>query len=268
MRALHLPILTLTILAACSPKRIDEEPILDNGDRVPDPDVVAATATGTAPGDAMTAAAERDSIAAEALTDCSPTVCDALARGEVALGMNRTQVLAATRTTPAAWSIRGAEGAAVMVPASWTSPPRDAVADIAMVQLHDGGVSRYSYREAQGMRLVAAPEDATMAGRSDALARMLIREGDELVAVGRFDAALDRYDRADVLRPGDSMLDYKIAVVLDKQLRPIEALIRYKLFLHRLELERIEAVGDAYAKLADAIAHARERVIVLERRTR
>ncbi|NIP80796.1 MAG: hypothetical protein GWM90_16900, partial [Gemmatimonadetes bacterium] len=44
-------------------------------------------------------------------------------------------------------------------------------------------------------------------------------------------------------------------------------LIRYQLFLHQLELERIEAVGDAYAKLADAIAHARERVIILERRT-
>lgn len=268
MRALHLPILTLAILAACTPKRIDEEPILDNGDRVPDPDAVAAAAAGTASGDAMTTAARRDSIAAAALSDCTPAVCDALARGEVALGMNRAQVMAATRTTPEAWSIRSAEDATVMVPAAWTSPPRDAVSDVAMVQLHDGRVSRYSYREAQGVRLVASPEDASMEGRSDEIARMLIREGDELVAAGRFDAALNRYDRADVLRPGDSMLDYKIAVVLDKQLRPVEAMIRYKLFLHRLELERIEAVGDAYAKLADAIAHARERVIVLERRTR
>jgi hypothetical protein len=35
-----------------------------------------------------------------------------------------------------------------------------------------------------------------------------------------------------------------------------------------LELEKIQAVGEAYGNLANAIAHARERVIVLERQTR
>lgn len=265
MRAPTLSILLLSVLVACSPKLVDEEPILDNGDRVPDPDVVAATA-GAGSGTASTAA-RRDSIAAEALADCEPAVCDALARGEVALGMNRAQVLASTRTTPDAWSIREAGDATVMVPAAWTSPPRDAVADLAMVQIHDDRVTRYSYREAQGMRLVAEPADATTQGRADALADRLVREADELVAAGRLDAALDRYDRADILRPGDSMLDYRIALVLDKQLRPVEALIRYKLFLHKLELEKIDAVGDQYAKLADAIARARERIIVLEKRT-
>ena len=267
MRAPTLSILLLSVLAACSPKRVNEEPILDNGDRVPDPDAVAASAGGAADADADAMAARRDSIAAEALTDCEPAVCDALARGEVALGMNRAQVLASTRTTPDAWSIRQAGDATVMVPDSWTRPPRDAVADLAMVQIHDGRVTRYSYREAQGMRLVAAPADATTQGRADALADRLIREADDLVAAGRLDAALDRYDRADILRPGDSLLDYRIALVLDKQLRPVEALIRYKLFLHKLELEKIDAVGDQYAKLADAIARARERIIVLEKRT-
>jgi hypothetical protein len=97
---------------------------------------------------------------------------------------------------------------------------------------------------------------------------MLLREGDDLVARGEFDMALSRYDRAQVLRPGDAQIDYRIATVLDKQLRPIEALIRYQLFLHRLELERIEAVGQAYGHLANAIAHARERVIILEKQTR
>jgi hypothetical protein len=64
------------------------------------------------------------------------------------------------------------------------------------------------------------------------------------------------------------LVEYRIATVLDKQLRPIEALIRYQLFLHQLELEKIRATGEAYGHLASAIAHARERVIVLERQTR
>ena len=42
--------------------------------------------------------------------------------------------------------------------------------------------------------------------------------------------------------------------------------MRYQTFLHKLELEKIGAVGDANAKLADAIARARERIIVLEKR--
>ena len=73
-------------------------------------------------------------------------------------------------------------------------------------------------------------------------------------------AALDRYDRASILRPDDALLDYRIASILDRQLRPIEALIRYQLFLHRLELEKIDAHGRAYANMADAIAHARAHV--------
>ena len=40
------------------------------------------------------------------------------------------------------------------------------------------------------------------------------------------------------------------------------------LFLHQLELEKIEAVGNANAKLAEAIAHAQERIVVLDRRAR
>src|SRR5690606_14945170 len=80
--------------------------------------------------------------------------------------------------------------------------------------------------------------------------------GDDLAARGDLDGALDRYDRAQVLQPDNVELEYRIATVLDKQLRPIEALIRYQLFLHRLELEKIEAVGDAYAQLADAVRGA------------
>lgn len=180
------------------------------------------------------------------------------------LGMDEKEVMAATRTTAEAWSVRHAGAATVMVPMSRSNAPRDAQGEIALIQLRDGHVTAYGYHEAQGVRLVDEPADATTAGRASALAEMLIREGDDFVARGDLDRALDRYDRASVLS-NDPLLDYRIATLLDKQLRPIEALVRYRLFLHRLELEKIEAVGDAYAKLADAIAHARERIIILEK---
>jgi hypothetical protein len=152
-----------------------------------------------------------------------------------------------------------------MVPVSISHAPRDVVGELAMLQLSHGMVKAYSYRESQGVRVVANPEDATTEGRASAMADMLVREGDDLVARGDFNGALNRYDRAQVLRAGDAMIDYRIATVLDKQLRPIEAQIRYQLFLHKLELEKIKAVGEANAQLANAIAHAKERIIVLEK---
>ncbi|HEX6938746.1 MAG TPA: hypothetical protein VF158_04995 [Longimicrobiales bacterium] len=266
MERLTLVVL-IAVLAACAPKRVNEEPILENGDRVPDADATVATIHNQAVVDQAERMDARDQIAAEALASCTPEVCAAITRGELALGMNETQVMAATRTTPEAWSVRRAGNAVVMVPVSRSNAPRDGMGEIAMVQLRDGQVSTYSYLEAGGVRVVDDPDDATTSGRAAAMADMLIREGDDLAARGDLDGALDRYDRASVLR-ADPMIDYRIATVLDKQLRPIEALIRYRLFLHRLELEKIDAVGDAYAKLAEAIAHARERVIILENRGR
>jgi alkylation response protein AidB-like acyl-CoA dehydrogenase len=59
-----------------------------------------------------------------------------------------------------------------------------------------------------------------------------------------------------------------MATSLDKLLRPIEASLRYRLFLHQLELEKIAAVGSANAKLAEAIAYAQQRIVVLDRRAR
>ena len=156
---------------------------------------------------------------------------------------------------------------AILVPRSTMHAPHDAMGELAMVQVADGQVRSYSYREAQGVRVVSRPEDATTDGRAVAMADMLVREGDDYMARGEFDMALNRYDRAHVLKPGDPSITYRVATTLDKQLRPIEALIQYQLFLHQMELEKIEAYGDAYAKLADAIAHARERVIILERRS-
>lgn len=256
------------LLAACSVKRIQEEPILENGDQIASADRAVERARLDAARDQGTLAARRDSIAAVALASCGGATCAGLARGEIMLGMSPAQVMAATGTTPDAWVARAAGTATVLAPLSRDQYPRDAAGNVALVQLENGRVTSVSYSEPSGVRVVATESDATADGRGRARAETLVREGDEYAAAGDLRRALDRYDRASVLRPGDATLDYRIATVLDKQLRPVEALVRYQLFLHRLELERIEAQGNADAKLADAIARARERVIILEKQAR
>ena len=265
-----VPVLTLAALSAaalagCAPKRVDQEPILDNNDRVPEARVDAVAAESAERQAA--ARTSRDSITAEALATCTGDVCAAVTRGELSLGMNEVQVLAATRTTEAAWTIRRADGSTVLVPKSLQHAPEDASGEVVMVQVANGAVRSYSYREPQGIRVVSSPEDATISGQAAATAEMLIREGDDYAARGEFDLALNRYDRAHILKPNDPMIIYRVATTLDKQLRPIQALIQYQRFLHDLEIERIRAVGEAYGNLAEAIAHARERVIVLERQS-
>jgi hypothetical protein len=259
-------VLGLMVLAACSPKRIQQQPIMQTGEIVPSSDQVVEMVAVESDEMRQAHLMRRDSIANVAMATCTPAVCEAVARGEVAIGMNELQVLAATRTTEASWRARRAAGSAVLVPVSTVDPPRDAVAGVMMVQLRNGQVAAYTYRDARGVRVVDSPADATQEARTAAIADALIREGDDLAANGDMAAALDRYDRASTLKPRDVMLEYRIASILDRSLRPVEALIRYKRFLHQLELEKIEAKGDAYAKLADAIARARERVIILEKR--
>ena len=263
-RYLLLPVIAL---AACAPKRINEPPILETGDRVESTDVVIERAREDASRTQREAMARRDAAAATAMSTCEPEICAAITRGEVAIGMTEAQVMAATRTSEGAWSTRDAGEATVMVPAARTST-RDAAGELGMIQLRNGRVASYSYNESQGVRLVSSPADATTAARASALADMLLREGDDYVARGEFDMALNRYDRAQVLRPADPEIDYRIATLLDQQLRPVEALMRYQLFLHRLEIEKIQARGEAWGHLADAIAHARERILILERQTR
>jgi hypothetical protein len=180
--------------------------------------------------------------------------------------MTETQVMAATRTTDEAWTARRSAGSTVLVPRLADDPPRDMIAGLAIVQLRNGQVASFTYREPHGLRVVDSPVDATGDARTAAAADALIRDADALVAGGDLDAALDRYDRASILQPRDAMLEFRIATILDKQLRPVEALMRYQRFLHQMELEKIQAVGEANAKLSDAIVHARERIIVLERR--
>jgi hypothetical protein len=265
------PTLFITALAAAScanPKRIEEGPItvMRNGDRV-NPSVHATDAATTQALEAgITGRERRDSIAAVAFASCAPSVCLALGRGEVALGMTEAQVMAATRTTELSWTVRRSGGVAVLAPRDPDAAPRDAVAPVALVQLADGTVASLTYREPQGLRTIATAADVSSANVARATA--LTREGDAMAAAGDFTAALERYDRASVVSQADPELQYKMATALDKLLRPREAELRYRLFLHRLELETIAAYGEANAKLAGAALAARERIVVLERQSR
>lgn len=260
--------ITALVVAGCAPKRIDELPIaiMRNGDRVADPTSAVDAATTRALESRIEGHERRDSVAAAAYASCTPDVCAALGRGEVALGMTEAQLFAATRTTDIAWTARRSGGVMVLVPLDGDAGPRDAVAPLALVQLADGAVKSMTYREPQGLRTVTSAADVNDANRARAAA--LTREGDALAAAGDFTAALERYDRASVVDRADPELQYKMATSLDKLLRPREAELRYTLFLHQLELEKIEAVGNANAKLADAIAQARQRIIVLDQRNR
>lgn len=253
--------------AACGPRMQPPRPILQNGQTVSS-GVESTIARANAQGEAERArtAEERDATEAAALAACIGAVCDAITRGEVVVGMTEEQVLAATRTTRAAWDARGGGRVRTLTAATRGEEPHDVVGTLAYVTLEGGRVRSLAYREPQGVRLVASAADARPEGVARARAEALLREGDELALVGRFTEALDRYDRADVVRPENPETTLRIARALDKLLRPQEAALRYRLFLHQLELEKIRAQGEAYAHLAAAMVEARERIVVLERR--
>ena len=92
----------------------------------------------------------------------------------------------------------------------------------------------------------------TATGRPGRYGFTIRRDGGEVLSEGTLDLAAGGSGR--------------IATTLDKQLRPIEAILRYQLFIHQLELEKINARGDAAAKIAEAIARAHERIVVIENR--
>ena len=249
--------------AACGPR---PRPIIQNGQVLPTPTeetIVRAQYEGEL--ERARLQDQRAATTASALATCTGPVCDAVARGELALGMTEAQVLAATRTTPAAWEIRGDGRATAMTSRGITEGPSDAIGEIAFVTLQNGVVRSYTYREPQGFRTVSSPADATMAGRTAAQADAMLREGDDFTLTGDLARALDRYDRADILRPNHAETNLRIARTLDKQLRPIEAILRYRMFIHQMELERIRVHGEAAARVAEAITRAQERIIVLER---
>ena len=198
---------------------------------------------------------------ATATSTCTPDVCAAIGRNEMAIGMSRAAVFAVTNSMPEGWNIRGTESSGSMMPADRNL--KDRVSELAMVTFRDGRVVSYTYRETQGLRTVAAREDATMEGRRRAQAATLLEQGDQLVAAGRADEALARYDQADVIDPNNPGTTLRIAKLLDQQLRPLEALMRYQKFLHEMEIERIDARGRANAELAGAVVAAQARVVHL-----
>lgn len=257
-------LLGLVILPACGPKLV---PVMQNGSIVPDrTDAVVQAARTEGEIERTRLSEQRAEAGTIALATCAPDICEAVARGELAIGMNQDQVFAATRTSSEAWDIRPSGSIALMTTRPGSLAPRDAVGEIAYVGMQNGAVTSYTYREAQGFRMVSNQADATLAGRAAAQADALLAQGDEYAAAGRLDLALDRYDRADVIRPNHAETTLRIASTLDKQLRPIEATLRYQLFIHQMELEKIAARGDAAAKMAEAIALAQQRIIVLDRR--
>ncbi|MEO6528060.1 MAG: hypothetical protein ABIP93_15675 [Gemmatimonadaceae bacterium] len=263
------PTLFITALAACAnPKHIHEDPIalMRNGEKIEAPLRTIDAATTQALEARVEGRERRDSIATSAMVECAPAVCDALGRGELVIGMTEAQVLAATRTTELAWTTRRSGGVSVLAPRDADAGPRDAVGSVVLVQLAGNRVASLTYREPQGLRTVSGASDATDANRVRAAA--LVREGDALAAAGDFTSALDRYDRASVVTRADAELQYKMATSLDKLLRPIEAELRYRLFLNQLEIAKIDATGNANARLAAAIVAARERLVVLERGAR
>ena len=254
------------LLAACNgPRRIRERPIWSNGDRTPSQDRIIAGAAADGYSDNTMLTQARDSVYAKAVATCRGTICASVVKGEISLGMTPAQAMAATRTAPAAWTIRESGAATVMVPRVLGNSPRDQSGEVVMVQFDDDRVNAVSYRETQGIRVVSSAADTSTEGRATAMADALVREGDQFNAAGDRARALDRYDRALALRRADPMLEYKVATMLDLQLRPVEAQIRYQRFLQSLEIERIRAQGDANAQMADAIARAQQRLIVLER---
>ncbi len=265
---IYLSSAALFAATACAPypQRVNEVPIMNQGDRVPAIDAGASAPEVAADRGAMQASI--DSIHALATAGASTEQREAIARGEVAIGMTEVQVFAATRTAPGAWVVRRSGVDAVMVPATRSLAPKDRHGELVMVQMDAGRAAVLSRRGPQGILVASRPQDATAAAQGRAAAEALVREGDDLVAANDMAGALNRYDRASVLDAENAEVQYKAARLLDLQLRPQEALMRYQRFLLSLDLERIRAQGDANAKMAEAIAMAQQRILVLEKQVK
>ena len=264
---MRIAVAAALLVGACASQRVREVPIAMNGDRMQTPDSIAGAYRANEAGDRARSVAARDSIAAVAASTCQGAVCAALARGEVALGMSEAQLMASTRTTGDAWSVRRAGGTTVMVARRLDTAPRDVNGELGMIQLVGGQVTTYAYREPQGFRTIASAGDATDQARGKVTADALVREGDAFNAQGQRDLALDRYDRALVFDGDNPMLQYKVATLLDLQLRPQEATMRYQRFLQQMKLQTIKAEGEAAARQAEAIALAQQRIVILQKQS-
>lgn len=258
----------MLVATACAPypQRVDQPVTIPNNANVPQVD--AATAAGGTQAEYARIRYSADSVYALAIRNCAQGICDAIGRGEIIIGMTPEQVMAAARSGPQAWVLRRFDGFGTMVPASPNASPYDRVGQVMVVQLDRGAAAVVSRRGPQGIMVVSNPQDQTTQARARAQAEALVREGDDLVAANDMAGALNRYDRASVLDPDQPEIEYKAARLLDLQLRPQEALMRYQRFLLSMELERIKAQGEANARLAEAIALAQQRIVVLQREVR
>jgi tetratricopeptide (TPR) repeat protein len=263
-------LLILATAAGCAGKRIaglDEmqtEQGRPGGSATSQQDAAAAAARQA---DAVRAeiAQQANAASAEATATCTPAICAAIGRHEMALGMSQAQVFAATQTIAGAWDIRGTPTNGTMISSTTgRTMIKDRIGEVTMVTIRDGKTVGYVYREPAGLRAVTSPEDATTEGRRKALALSLLNQGDELMSVGQKDKALERYDQADVINPNDPATTLRIARIIDQQNRPIEALMRYQKFLHEMDIERINAKGKANAELAGAITMAQHRIVTLQ----
>jgi hypothetical protein len=137
-------------LAACAPypQRVNESPIMTNGDRVEAAD--ASTAAPAVAADRVATQASLDSVYALATAGAPVAVRESIAKGEVSIGMNEVQVFAATRTTPSAWVVRRASGDAVMVPAHLSMAPKDRIGEMVMVQMDRGEQAAGCHRGGAG----------------------------------------------------------------------------------------------------------------------
>lgn len=264
MRSLGLVLL----LAACAPypQRVRQPVTTPNNATVPaTTGAEAATASQLA---LQRLKASADSVFTLSVANCTSTQCEAIARGEIVIGMSPDHVMAATRSAPQAWIVRVAGDFATMVPAVPSTKPYDRLGDVMMIQMERGGTRVISRRGPQGIMVVANPQDASTQAMARQQAELLVREGDDLVAANDLAGALNRYDRASVLDPQQPEIEYKAARLLDLQLRPQEALMRYQRFLLSLDLERIRAQGEASARMAEAIALAQQRIVILEKQVR
>jgi tetratricopeptide (TPR) repeat protein len=250
-------------VAACAPypQRVDQPVTIPNNANIPQAQGSNAAAAQQAEYAALRVSA--DSVYALAIRGCEPGICDAIGRGEIVIGMTPDQVMAAAKTGPQAWVLRRFDGFGTMVPSVPSASPYDRVGQVIVVQLDQGRAAVVSRRGPQGIMVASRPQDETTQARARAQAEALVREGDDLVAANDLNGALNRYDRASVLDPDQPEIEYKAARLLDLQLRPVEALMRYQRFLLSMEIERIRAQGEANAQLAEAIALAQQRVIIL-----
>lgn len=264
MRALGLVLLA----AACAPypQRVRQPVAIPNNATVAAAEGANAAAAVGAEQAMLRAAA--DSVYMLAVGKCAPAHCEGIARGEVMIGMTQNAVMAATRSAPQAWVVRAAGDFGTMVPATPSASPYDRSGEVMMIQMERGGASVISRRGPQGILVVARPQDASAQAMARQQAEALVREGDDLVAANDLAGALNRYDRASVLDPQQPEIEYKAARLLDLQLRPQEALMRYQRFLLSLDIERIKAQGDAAARMAEAIALAQQRIVILERQVK